>query len=92
MEITHWVLSAIVLILLYMNLLASVAIWKEDDLNRFQKGAQLGLVWLLPIFGAPTVLYFIFHQSPEVIPVKVSHLAAQITCYESENDHSWFRI
>lgn len=71
MEITHWVLGAIALIFLYMNLLASIAIWKEEDLNRFQKGAQLGLVWLLPIFGAPTVLYFIFHQSPEVIPVKL---------------------
>jgi len=47
-DILYVLLSAICL----LNVFVSVFIFKRDDLERFQKIAQIIIVWLIPVVGA----------------------------------------
>ncbi len=43
---------AIIITLCLLNLFVSIFIAKRDDLERFQKIAQIIIVWLIPVIGA----------------------------------------
>ena len=43
---------ALLIVLCLLNLFVSVFIAKRDDLERFQKIAQIIIVWLIPVIGA----------------------------------------
>jgi uncharacterized membrane protein YqjE len=44
-----------------LNLFVSVFIAKRDDLERFQKIAQIIIVWLIPVIGA--IVMWAFNRS-----------------------------
>lgn len=46
-----------------LNILVSVLIYRRDDLEPFQKGAQIFIVWLLPFIGA--IGLWLFHRSSD---------------------------
>ena len=50
MNFNFWYFLLIILCLL--NLFVSIFIAKRDDLERFQKIAQIIIVWLIPVVGA----------------------------------------
>ena len=59
------------LLLLWLNLIAYIAVKHDQTLDSFQKKAQTILVWLLPFIGASLVLHMVFDHSPEAIPKKL---------------------
>ncbi|MEC7826482.1 MAG: hypothetical protein VYD12_18215 [Pseudomonadota bacterium] len=46
------ILYVVLAILFILNTSVSVFLMKRDDLNTFQKGAQMLLVWLVPFLAA----------------------------------------
>jgi len=50
-------------ILCLINILVSVYLYKKDDLEHFQKVAQIIVVWLLPFVGA--IGLWLFHRSQD---------------------------
>ena len=56
-EIWYFFLIAVFL----LNLYVSIFIAKRDDLEQFQKTAQIILVWLIPIIAA--IGLWVFHRS-----------------------------
>lgn len=66
MEINYgYVFVAIILIL---NMLVSVFIGRRHDLERFQKFAQIIIVWLIPVVAAIGLWAFYKSQDDEVKP------------------------
>ena len=58
-----------VVALVWLNLLATLAVRHDNTLEPFQKTAQLFIVWLVPLFGASIVLRLVFDHSPDAIPL-----------------------
>ncbi len=50
MEFEIWYVIAGIAILL--NIIVSIFLARRDDLETFQKGAQIFIVWLIPFFAA----------------------------------------
>ncbi|WP_281558115.1 hypothetical protein [Thalassomonas sp. RHCl1] len=59
MKFNIWYL--ILAVVCFLNFYVSVYIAKRDDLERFQKIAQVIIVWLIPIVGA--IGLWLFHRS-----------------------------
>ena len=55
---------------LWLNLIATIAVKYDPELNSFQRNAQYILIWFLPFIGASTVLFFVYQHSPNAIPKK----------------------
>ena len=69
MEILLLALAALgMLILLWMNFLASLAVKYDHALDNTQKIAQSFIVWLVPFIGAGFVLHLVFEHNPQAIP------------------------
>ncbi len=68
MEILLILGIVVVVMLVWINILATIAVRCDHTLEPFQKNVQLLLVWLIPIFGASIVLRLVFDHSPEAIP------------------------
>ena len=68
MEIFIIFFYILVVIAIWLNILASVAIKYDHFLTSFQKKAQLILVWLFPFIGASVILHIVFDHEPEAIP------------------------
>ena len=58
----------VVLIVVVLNLMATVALIRASGLTRFQKVAQAVIVWTLPFVGAFLVLHLIGQSDRAVIP------------------------
>lgn len=54
--------------ILYLNLAATVWLFKTENLNRFQKLSQSVIVWLLPYIGARFVLSLLRETDPAALP------------------------
>jgi hypothetical protein len=55
MEIGYMFLSLLVL----LNLVVMIGVWRDSGLSGFQKSGQTLLIWLLPAIGASIVLAFL---------------------------------
>lgn len=55
-------------IILWLNLLAIISVKYDHELNSFQRNSQYIIIWLIPILGASTVLFFVYEHSPNAIP------------------------
>ena len=55
-------------ILLWLNLLATLAVKYDHTLDKTQKIAQSIIVWLIPFIGAGFVLHLVFEHYPQAIP------------------------
>ncbi|ROR98013.1 hypothetical protein EDC56_3684 [Sinobacterium caligoides] len=55
------------IVLVYINILATICLTLDPDLPSIQRRGQIIVTWLLPYFGASLVLYLVSHHSPEVI-------------------------
>jgi len=64
-ELFLWVVFAY---LLYFNILASIVIYFDKGLTRFQRYAQSIIVWCVPLVGATWILHLLFKTSPKTIP------------------------
>jgi len=71
MEILLFITVIFVFILLWLNIIASIAVKYDQTLESFQKKAQTILIWLVPFLGASFVLHMVFQHSPEAIPKKL---------------------
>ena len=71
MEILIFITVIFILILIWLNIIASIALKYDQTLDAFQKKAQLLVVWLLPALGASLVLKMVLQHSPEAIPRKL---------------------
>jgi hypothetical protein len=58
----------VVLIVVVLNLMATVSLIRANGLTRFQKGAQGVIVWMLPFVGAFLVLHLIGQSDRAAIP------------------------
>lgn len=56
------------LTLLWLNVLATISVKYDHELNSFQRNSQYIIIWLIPFFGASTVLFFVYQHSPDAIP------------------------
>ncbi len=54
--------------IVWLNVLATIAIRCDATLERTQRIGQLLIVWLVPLIGAPLILRFVNEQSPDAIP------------------------
>lgn len=65
-----WIILAVVaaLLLVWLNVLASIAVKYDHSLKPFARLAQYLIIWVVPFIGASTVLYFVYEHSPEAIP------------------------
>ncbi|MDP5460658.1 hypothetical protein [Alishewanella sp. SMS8] len=61
MEFEIWYLVVGIAILL--NIVVSIFLARRDDLETFQKGAQIFIVWLIPFFAA--IGLCLFHRSQD---------------------------
>jgi uncharacterized membrane protein YcgQ (UPF0703/DUF1980 family) len=83
-----------VALLVWINILASIAVHHDHTLETFQKNAQFIIIWLIPIFGASFVLRLVFDHSPEAIPktwipwpLKSLIYGKPIKAYKNRDDH-----
>jgi hypothetical protein len=58
----------IALIVVVLNLMATVSLFRTSSLTRFQKIAQGLIVWMLPFLGAFLVLHLIGQSDQAAIP------------------------
>jgi len=69
MEIVLYIVGGVSIILcLWLNVLATVAIRYDKTLESFQVKAQTVVVWLVPVFGAAFILHLVWQQYPDAIP------------------------
>ncbi|HDZ34236.1 MAG TPA: hypothetical protein ENH67_15405 [Pseudoalteromonas sp.] len=61
MEFEIWYL--VVGIAMLLNIVVSIFLVRRDDLETFQKGTQIFIVWLIPFVGA--LALWIFHRSQD---------------------------
>ncbi|MBA6358145.1 MULTISPECIES: hypothetical protein [unclassified Colwellia] len=59
MEFNIW--YSFLIVIFSLNIFVSIFLAKRDDLERFQKIAQIILVWLIPIVGA--ICLWLFNKS-----------------------------
>ena len=52
-----------IVILIVLNIAVSIYLYKRDDLENFQKIAQIVIVWLIPFVGA--IALWIFNRSQD---------------------------
>jgi hypothetical protein len=50
-------------ILAVINIAVSIYLFKRDDLEQFQKTAQIIVVWMIPFVGA--IAFWLFHRSQD---------------------------
>ena len=50
-------------ILFILNVVVSIYLYKRDDLESFQKKAQIVVVWLIPFVGA--IVLWLFNRSQD---------------------------
>ncbi len=68
MELEYIILIILILVLVWLNFIASLAIKYDHTLEKIQIIGQSVIVWLVPFFGAVIVLKIVFEHSPEAIP------------------------
>ena len=56
--------------LIWLNVLAGIAVGRDSSLDSFQRKAQWLIVWLIPVFGAALVLHLVNQHDPDAIPRK----------------------
>ena len=56
------------LMLLWLNILATLAVKYDHSLKKVQATAQLVIIWIIPFLGAGIVLHFFYEHSPKTIP------------------------
>ena len=56
--------------IVWVNILATIAVRYDQTLNAFQKNAQSLFIWLIPIIGSGFILKLVFEHSPDAIPKK----------------------
>ena len=67
MELNYFYIGFGVIVLL--NVIVSILLIKRDDLEVFQKGVQVILVWLIPFFAAVGLwLFYRSQDKPKSIP------------------------
>lgn len=68
MEVVLIIVAAAGLFLLWMNTAATVALYRDDTLDGFQRSVQSAFVWFIPFLGALTVLHLTVSHFPQAIP------------------------
>jgi len=68
MEILIILLGITLVITIWLNVIATIALKHDDMLDPFQRKSQFIIVWLVPLMGASLILYLVNEHSPNVIP------------------------
>lgn len=55
-------------IIVWVNILATIAVRYDQTLNTFQRNSQSLFIWFVPIIGASFILKLVFEHSPDAIP------------------------
>jgi hypothetical protein len=64
----YFIGAAFAVLVIYLNIAASIGLFRTKDLNRFQKWCQYVIVWLLPYIGARLVLTLLRETDPSSAP------------------------
>jgi len=67
-EIIKYFLIYVAVVVLWLNILASIAIKYDNTLESVQKIGQHIFVWIIPLIGAGFVLKLVYDHQPETIP------------------------
>jgi hypothetical protein len=68
-----WVITVLQFLLcvaIYLNIVASISVYKSKTLEPFQKYAQSLIIWLVPLLGSWFVINMLSEQEVESIPKK----------------------
>lgn len=65
LEVWYFILLPIFI----LNVVVSVYLFKIDDLEPFQRGAQILIIWLIPLFAAIGI--WMFHKNNEPQPINM---------------------
>lgn len=68
MSVLSFFIIIALIIAIWLNILATVAIRYDQFLSRFQKIFQMIFVWLIPFIGASIVLHIVYEHMPNAIP------------------------
>jgi hypothetical protein len=77
----------LLIVLCQLNLYVSIFISRRDDLIKFQKIAQIIIVWLIPIIAAVGLWLFHRNSDLESSPKKNTNFAKDDQAYSSNNQH-----
>lgn len=56
-----------VLVLLYLNVISTLCVCLDPELEPVQKWGQSVVIWVVPFIGSSLILHFVNDHSPEVI-------------------------
>ena len=68
MEILLGIAVVAMVILLWLNTLATVAVKYDNTLDKTQKISQSFIIWFIPFIGAAFALHLVFEHYPQAIP------------------------
>ena len=71
------ILYVVMAILFILNASVSVFLMKRDDLDTFQKGAQMLLVWLVPFLAAIGV--WLLNRSQDIQATRAKNLGGGVS-------------
>lgn len=61
-------LTFAIVIWLWLNVLATLAVRYDKELSSFQRKAQMIVVWVVPFIGAGIILRIVYDHKPDAIP------------------------
>lgn len=70
MEAIIIIMCLLVVALIWLNVLATIAVVYDPTLESAQRKGQLVIIWLGPFVGAGFILHLVFQHYPNAIPEK----------------------
>ena len=57
----------VAILLLWLNIIATLAICKDSTIEKYQRKYQIAIVWLIPLIGSLIFLHLVHSHSPEAL-------------------------
>ena len=70
MEVIIIIVCLLIVALIWLNILATIAVVHDATLESVQRKGQLVIIWLFPFVGAGFILHLVFQHYPDAIPRK----------------------
>lgn len=67
MDNIHYFFIAVIIMLLWLNILATASVYRDTTIEKTQCKYQAIFIWLFPFIGALVFLHLVHKHSPEAI-------------------------
>lgn len=67
MDSIYYFIAVVVIMLLWLNILATVSVYRDTTINKAQCKYQAIFIWLLPFIGALVFLHLVHKHSPAAL-------------------------